>query len=797
MPGVTGKVARWCLSKVLDDVWVPVKGASLANDTRPVWQDTIEVGRGAGKGVFAVLGWIGEPRSSVLKDTFLGRRIITIANWVDKNQRRANAEFLRDFGPFLRKIDPQGRLLGELERVEDHYNPALEDEVWAYFRNKIKANQLSAEAQPAIRLKAEFVARMNKIPELRKLPRGKHQWTTDEDITQALVKGLYDPKRPNATAYDLINVVGKHTFMKLLRGNLDDIRANEFIAVTMPQLVRKIEYDYGIDIIKDLSVGLKPHQKDYAKLLLSRMSGEKTGLQTKIDNLVGQFVADIGGKPMTISPSARMSMAMSRAFYLGTMAFSPGIALLNLTQVMNPLLKYGEGATLRGIQNFAKKEGRFLAGEREFLSDLHPYYIRSAKPGTLGSALETFGHWGYYMFDKAENFNRGLAFHIGLADYLKKSGIGTLEKFISLKSAAPKSHQYKQYMGGMAYAMKAANETQFLYSLVHQSPALSGPIAKLLFGQFTSFPIKQSEFLLREAAKNPQWFLGRWLAYTGAFAGLAHVGLGIEMGRELGGAGSVPMAIELGRDGRIWDASMTAMGGIFRYLPGGFAFTQGLTPAGSLLGDLLGLMYKDDPDVAWANLGRTLRTLIPGGVQAGKIIEAAIVAGEPNYERYIPGGPGRGAANLLEASAIPVAIERAVESVFGVGVIPGVEGRFTGSLARRETLTSLGKQVLGMRPSDVQWESELYQSRRSEEAAGRRDVQAVADNIVQAMLGNQPERLNAAYAEAGKSGLFPTSQSLHAAISAAYRRHTMPRIERQKIGLSKRTLKREWDRENG
>jgi hypothetical protein len=355
---------------------------------------------------------------------------------------------------------------------------------------------------------------------------------------------------------------------------------------------------------------------------------------------------------------------------------------------------------------------------------------------------------------------------------MESKGIKTLREFMELAKK-----DSKKFNEGMFSGINAANETQFLYSSVQQSPILSSAIGKLVGGQFTTFPIKQTEFLLKGIRQSPAAFTYRYLMYTGMASAFAHYGVGLAVGRELGGLGSLPIAFDFIKEGKTDEAIYMGTTGLFKYLPDRFTIGRGMTPFNSLLLDTLALAANpDDPHVAWARWGRSMMSTVPAGLALRRAAEAGMAGFVEQGKRFEPGsaGVGRIGSALEGTSVVP-----ALNKIFGSYFTPWVSDKYTGRLAQKESPSELLKAGFGLRSREAQMRSEIMSSQKGEIAELRTNRLVGADRIVQALEGGKPEQFVQAMQQALSSGAFVDEDDLLKAMQAAMLKRVIPKDIRQ------------------
>jgi len=747
----------------------PVIGTSLKDGIEAPWKDDVDVDKTAGPGKPSqmLFQFIFSP------DTFykseLGRSLVDPAAdgkdfgllGADSQTKLANAQFIDRNGPFLSMIDP-------LWKSDKPGMRTFDQDVHDMFTKYVNGRTKTADLPPAIRneaasVKQWMVDRYNGTDNLKKLGPGG-AWVLDDDIVGPTVKELFNKDNPNVGQYGLSHIVPKEISYKIIeQGSAKDVSGIDWLRAAAPMVNRKNQFDPVIQRMRDAMGQLPDVERQYTERLLNRLTGRRTSVQNGVDTMINSVRFAFGGGPINVSPSAQYAAGITKTFYNSLMLYNPGMALLHLSQSLNVLAKEGEMVTLQGLKNFMTNEGRELAAERKFLGDMDRFYYSQSDQTALQKGMEKFEHFGYKMFDTADFLKKGLGFHAGLARFMNENGIGSLKEFMSLKGT-------DTYNQGMLQAMSAANETGFLFGVVHQSPTLSTPLAKLVAGQFMSFPIRQTEFIMKQFRSGNYMFLPRFMFYTGAASSMAYYGMNLAIGKHLGGLGSVPEAMDLLKAGKTSDALWTAGEGLFKYLPDRDVLT-GLTPFGGLIHDTLGLLSDDPPEEKWAKFGRTASLVLPAGLEMRRVLEGALVQYGQEGARYKPQG-------FSEGLSIPVALSKAAKEIFG-DQIPGVSTRFTGSLERQETPGETFKATIGVRSADAEMQQRIMEINKTENQQTTHGMAQFSTAIANALIDGTPDDLSKAFDAAASSGLFANTQALHQSIENAMRERQMTSQQRQ------------------
>lgn len=771
------------------ETWPAIK-TSFKGVVESPWEEKVKIGKkgseAAGQAAQGIFQFFFGPevfyRSELGKSLLHGKpggRDLGLLG-ADAEVKLANAKFLEDHGRFLQMIDP----LWEHEKPGmNTFRQDVHDTMTEYFNHRVKTEDLPAEwRNDAAALKQWFLDKYNSTDSLRKLSPGKQKgtWELDDDIMSPTVtKELFNTETQNMGQYGLVHLVPKEIPYKIIKaGSAKDVSAVDWMRAAGPMINRKNQFDPVIDRMREALPKLPALERDYTERLLNRLTGKRTTLQNTIDGVVNNARFAFGGAPLEISPSARFAAGMTKLFYDGIMLWNPGMALLNMTQTLNTLAKEGEMITLRGIKNFRTLEGRELVAERKFLGDLDLKFYRATDKNALQKGLAKFEHAGYYLFDKAEYYNRGIAFHVGLARFMQERGIKSLDDFIAKKTSTVESIR-EIYQEGMRVGIEASNESQFLYGVVNQSPYLSTPLAKLIGGQFMSFPLRQSEFMIKQLRAKNYAFFPRFIAYTGAASATAYYGMGLALGENLGGGGSFPEALELAKEGKTSQAIWAATAGSLKFLPEASSITQGITPfgnlivnGGALLGDAIGLLSDDNPEAKAQRFGRSLSLAFPAGLQLRRVWEAAAVKYGNEGKRYRPEG-------FVQGLSLPIALSAASKAVFGTE-IPGISSRYTGSFQREETGYESFVAATGIRGAKIEMESRIMDINSAEAKDVSQNMSKLSARIANALISDaSQEEFSAAVEAAASSGLFADATSLHQSIENAMQQRTMTDLERE------------------
>lgn len=754
-----------CLKHMME-AWPVVKTSFKAAIESP-WGEITRIGKTVDQ---ATQGFQTLLAPDVFYKSEEGRALVPKMLEADQNTKLTVAKFVSDNEDILQVVDPvwDGAQKG---RHDPEVGLALGD----YLRGETKTEELPAALRnPFAKVKSWVVDRYNATDAFMKdremIGGERTKWGLEENVIDPTVKTLFNPDSPNAGMYGLVHFVPKEIPGKIIeQGSAKDVTGVDWLRAVVPMITRKNQFDPVIDAMREAIPKMSGVESKYTEAMINRLVGKRSSLNQHVDNMIETARFAFGGAPLTFSPAAKVATGIQKAFFDGIMLYNPGMAFLNLTQSLNTMARDGLMPTLRGLQQFGTKLGRELASERAFLGDMDKFFFRKADPSKLKLGYEKFEHAGYYLFNNAEHFNRGLAFHTGLSRFMQENGVKSLEDFVAMRGT-------DTFREGMLRGINSANETQFLYGVVNQSPYMTTPLAKLMAGQFMSFPLRQTEFMLKQLRQGNTMFLPRYLAYTGLASAAAYYIGGLAIGDQIGGGGSVPIALDLAQQGKTSDAIWAAGSGMLKGTIGKFAadphsLTRGLTPFGGFLIDTLGLAMPGNPEEKWAKFGRSASLVIPAALEMRRLTEGALTKYVQEGERHKPKG-------LAEGIAIPVALSRMAKEMFDEP-IPGIPDRFTGSLSERETPAETLAKTAGLRTRDAELASRIRGINAGENQEIHQGMTEMSGKIAQALLNGTPEEFSAAMDEAMKSGLYVTEQSLHQSIESAMQQLMLTDKERQ------------------
>ncbi len=296
--------------------------------------------------------------------------------------------------------------------------------------------------------------------------------------------------------------------------------------------------------------------------------------------------------------------AIANFEYIRTLGFNLRSPLSNLTQQFNTIADVGPKWAMKGYLKAFTAEGKEL-WERSGLGVLAPTSLSEDLGPTAGRIDKLKRVFGYF-FNMAENANRRHA----LNSYYERATANGLSDADALSEA-----------------VKGVHKTQFLYGRVGMPRLLRSPGGRVGF-QYSSFSIKQAEFLYNLAKQNPAKFIG-WLGMSGgANYGLAQA-LGIDLSNALGFGANFGEALSMVRS-----ASQGEMEEAWEHLKLTFAEGSGILPTGpgpAVTGamKIYGAISKGE------KVTQTLKNeLLPISYKRVKEIVDGIQAQQPGKEDY-------------------------------------------------------------------------------------------------------------------------------------------------------------------
>lgn len=262
---------------------------------------------------------------------------------------------------------------------------------------------------------------------------------------------------------------------------------------------RKVHMDPVLETVSKKANSLEESQLKYLKAYIDRVNMRPTELDNLLDNSIKQVVGYKFGQ----RPTASLSRTGRRMIYRGTLGLNAGSALRNLSQAANTYSELGEKYTAIGYTNIIKN---WNSDELKRVGVLADDFIQDRVLTSTKQAAEKMDNVLFSMFNFAEKVNRGAAYYGAKAKFLKQ---GMTEG---------------QAVEG---ALNLVRKTQFTFGAVDTPAVLQSDITKTLL-QFSSYPIKQSEFLLEKIGAKDWAGVARYTGATLVFAYTVGQALGMD-----------------------------------------------------------------------------------------------------------------------------------------------------------------------------------------------------------------------------------------------------------------------------
>jgi len=202
-----------------------------------------------------------------------------------------------------------------------------------------------------------------------------------------------------------------------------------------------------------------------------------------------------------VDSATKLSMGITRQLYRGMLGGSLGFTLKNTAQIINTVADVGPLDTLKGVAKMTTKSGRQTARDQKVLTEFVGMLEEVNAGGQLDRLLFKPAH-------ASEFLNRGIAYHAGVSAEMAR--IRKLNPHLSKRDIMDNARlALRLQIAGHTVAQR----TQFMYGILGRSPIFGSAVGRI-GGQFMTFPIKQTEFLVEQLMKDPTGF-ARYLAMTG------------------------------------------------------------------------------------------------------------------------------------------------------------------------------------------------------------------------------------------------------------------------------------------
>jgi hypothetical protein len=205
--------------------------------------------------------------------------------------------------------------------------------------------------------------------------------------------------------------------------------------------------------------------------------------------------------------------------YMRTLGLNTRSPLVNLTQQFNTVVDAGVKDAAKGYMKLFTKEGQDLWDKSGLAIEVPHAFTEELSP--YANKMDKLKRITGFFFNKAEEYNRKHAFLTYLAKY----------------EGDPNAFQK---------AIEGVHKTQFQYGKMGMPKLLRTPVGKVGL-QFSSYPIKQAEFLYKLAKEDPKKLLV-WIGGTVGANYTLQETLGIDLSNALGFGINTGEAIQTLRD---------------------------------------------------------------------------------------------------------------------------------------------------------------------------------------------------------------------------------------------------------
>lgn len=313
-------------------------------------------------------------------------------------------------------------------------------------------------------LKQEFIAEIARLNEKIRTSANDASVKGFKERLAELEQAVIDIEGGKPIAYKRLPKNIRFRFFESRQGkegySFDAIKAYK---TYLTGISRKIFDNPALQQMQAAAIDLSPELKPYAEWYMRRYMG------------------------MNKHPLDSLASGIASFQWMRTLGLNPRSALVNLTQRLNTIATVGEKYSLKGEKFGFTEEGKRLFDETGLAREIPNVLME----GDVSPHIEGIRKIVGFMFDKVEKGNRKHAF---LSGYLKAKDMGMAEQ------------------AAIQYGIDTVHKTQFRYGRVGMPKALSSPLGRVAF-QFSSYPIKQIEFLSDMARNNPAKFI-KFLAYA-------------------------------------------------------------------------------------------------------------------------------------------------------------------------------------------------------------------------------------------------------------------------------------------
>ena len=265
---------------------------------------------------------------------------------------------------------------------------------------------------------------------------------------------------------------------------------------------RKVNMDPGLANLKKITdKPMHVSQLNYLNRWVGAVNLRPTELDTAVDTFIKQNLGYMFGTRPTATITRNTRMMISGAKIGGSMiSFAK-----NLTQGVNTFKELGTQYTIRGYKDLVIYGGKELRDNNALLGSL----TEDRNPSYAKKFREKFGDVLFLNMTSSEYVNRGAAYYGAKAKFL--DGKITPKEYREAFGKPMPSGYTPTISDAVQYGKFVSGKTQFLFDPLNTPVILNSDIAKTA-GQFSTFGLKQAEFIIDAAAQKEWWKLLRYLA---------------------------------------------------------------------------------------------------------------------------------------------------------------------------------------------------------------------------------------------------------------------------------------------
>lgn len=418
------------------------------------------------------------------------------------NQKKVNAlDYLRTPDRVMKKIglgkeakelrtawgSYEKQLPQEIDKVSEWYSRVGQSKessknIFLWLDGNKKINLSPVEQEVANEIKDYYAqwAKRLRLPEDKQI---------SDYVTHIFAKDIIEKDFNEDLAKIIDQKVAKSVYDPFLQARLGVPEYKQDVFAALDAYVKRASRKENLDPVLT-TIGNKAESLDlsswkYVKSYIDRVNMRPTDIDNLMDNLIKQTPVGykFGSRPTTV-----ITRKVRQWIYRGTLGLNAKSAFKNLMQGANTYAELGEKYTgigyIKAVKNMAMK-----SDELEKVGVLSDTLIQDRQLSVKKKTIETIDKGLFYLFDKAEQINRGSAY-FGAKQRALDAG-QTMDEAIDA-------------------GIEMARKTQFTFGSIDTPPVLSSDIAKTL-AQFSSYGVKQGEFIAEKIQKKEVAKIVRWL----------------------------------------------------------------------------------------------------------------------------------------------------------------------------------------------------------------------------------------------------------------------------------------------